>query len=1193
MRHTMKLIACLALLIAATSQAIVPPESGPSSLSSKAFFKPELYLPIINTPLKEAQARMSSLNASAWSDFFARNGRDFNVYVDLRTGSASSIQGVIPLIPGTGTGNTVSLSSLRQQLGRPVAKVDAAVVGDLIVKFIADNHAAIGVDPLQLGEPRVTQVSDTLWQVHIPQQVNGIPVRHARVAATINSGNLILLGTEAWAHVSPSVSLQPRVKPEEAMGFAGDALGFFETPGELWQQPTLEVLSLARAEQQNGHTFTGNFGVGYNHRLVWTYGFQRTGELEHWKVSVDAQTGELLSFEDTNSYLDASVKGGIYPSTNTEICPSDATCGTLQLNSPMPWTNTGLPAPNDFTDGAGVYDYSGSGTVTTTLSGKYVKINDSCGAVTFSAAGTLDLGGVNGHHDCTTGGGGAGNTASARSCFYELNKLKEQARGWLPTNTWLQGQLVANVNLNQTCNAFWDSLGQTVNFYRSGGGCRNTGEIGAVFDHEWGHGIDNNDANGTLSSSSEGYADIAANYRLQASCVGHGFFHTSDRGCGQTADGTGFNVNEARTGSPWCATDCSGVRDSDYAKHNPPTPQTPANFSCSRCDSGSGPCGRQVHCSAGPTRQAAWDFVARDLRAPPFNLDAQSAFLVGNKVFYQGSGNVGSWHGCDCNAGTSDGCGATNGYMQWLAADDDDGNLANGTPHMTAIYAAFNRHGIACNTPAPVDGGCATNAPKTAPAMSATAAHSQVDLSWSSVPGASQYWVMKTEGFAGCNFGNSKIATVTGTSYTDPEVANDRSYCYSVVAAGSSSACYTPASTCTCVTPGCLAPTISPVREGPLDGSVDVQFTGPLDWNDVEGVKYDVQVSTDPNFTTIARAAQGLTSSEWAVTPALEDVTTYYWRVRAVSSCGGATPWTSAGSFTTRACVALGTPSSSSPADGATGVAHQPSLDWSDVPLADGYDVQVALDSAFNNVVASASGVSDSSWTVSSALVPNTTYYWRARAKDSCSEGSYTTASFTTANVCSPSTAIYNPNFKTPYCASGCGCDTGTLVRGRGSMYGGVESNRPNTLGGTCADGNAGTFHVDESIDKLVLKSVDRSTIMPGTALKLDVSVWCQSGTDRVDLYYTTNAASPSWTPLVTGLACTGSGPKVFSQNFNAGSTPGTHAVRAQIRYGGVVNTCAGGSYNERDDLAFTVVSPLAQTIAPGSTTQGRGLVGR
>ena len=30
------------------------------------------------------------------------------------------------------------------------------------------------------------------------------------------------------------------------------------------------------------------------------------------------------------------------------------------------------------------------------------------------------------------------------------------------------------------------------------------------------------------------------------------------------------------------------------------------------------------------------------------------------------------------------GCAATSGYMNYLAADDDDGDLNNGTPHMEA-----------------------------------------------------------------------------------------------------------------------------------------------------------------------------------------------------------------------------------------------------------------------------------------------------------------------------------------------------------------------------------------------------------------------------------------------------------------------------------------------------------------------------
>ena len=217
--------------------------------------------------------------------------------------------------------------------------------------------------------------------------------------------------------------------------------------------------------------------------------------------------------------------------------------------------------------------------------------------------------------------------------------------------------------------------------------------------------MDDNDAAGSLSNSSEGYADIAGIYRLQASCVGHGFFQTLNDGCGLTVDGTGFNTNEAQQGAAHCDTDCSGVRDADYLKHTPNTPDTALGFVCTSCLTGSGPCGRQVHCAAAPTRQSAWDFVARDLQSAPFSLDSQTAFIVANRLFYQGSGNIGAWHSCTCG-GTSTGCGATNGYMQWLTADDDNGNLNDGTPHMTAIFNAFNRHGIACATPAALNSGC-------------------------------------------------------------------------------------------------------------------------------------------------------------------------------------------------------------------------------------------------------------------------------------------------------------------------------------------------------------------------------------------------------------------------------------------------------------------------------------------------------
>ncbi|HZI12267.1 MAG TPA: endopeptidase, partial [Myxococcus sp.] len=900
MRHTRVFAACCALLTAAAAWAFQPPEGGQSAVAGKAFFKPELYLPIQNTPLEKARQNMSSLGADSWDDFFARNGKDFNVYIDLRSGTPTSVQGSIPLIPGNGFNNKVTIEAVRESIGRSVADVDGTVVADLIFKFIADNQAAFNIDLMQLGEPRVTRVAEHLWQVHIPQQVNGVAVRHGRIAATISHGNLILLGTEAWANVG--IDTRPALAPADALVAGNGFVGLNPSPQELWLQPTLEIAPIA----PQGEAFQGAAGTGYAHQLVYTYGLQDPDGHQRWKVTVDAHSGEVLAIEDDNHYFDAQITGGIYPSTNVGTCADNTVCGTIQPNTPMPWANTGLASPNNFTDGAGVYNFS-SGTVTTTLAGKYVRVADSCGAVSVSTTtGNMNLGGVNNDHDCTVPAGtSAGNTAAARSSFYELGKLTEQARGWLPTNTWLQGQLVSNVNINSTCNAFWN--GTSVNFYRSGGGCRNTGEIGAVFDHEWGHGIDDFDANGTLSNSSEGYADIAAIYRLQTSCVGYGFFQTSNRGCGLTPDGSGYNQQEAQvSGQSWCNTKCSGVRDADWKASVNNVPATPQNFVCPMCSSGTGPCSRQVHCAASPVRQAAWDLVTIDLRVAPYNYDSNTAFIVANKIFYQGSGNIGTWHGCNCTAGTSDGCGATNGYMQWLAADDDNGNLNDGTPHMTAIYAAYNRHNIACNTPAPVRGGCA-GGPTTAPTHTATPGDGQVALNWTASAGANQYWVMKTEGFAGCDFGKAKIATVTGTSYTDTEVANGRQYCYSIVPA-SSNACVAPASACSCATPACTAPGVASLT-APANGATGQEPAAALDWADVSGAStYEVQVATDSAFTNVVASASTLVASNWTVSPVLNTNTTYYWRVRANNSCGGTGAWSSVSSYTTRGCVTLAAP---------------------------------------------------------------------------------------------------------------------------------------------------------------------------------------------------------------------------------------------------------------------------------------------
>ncbi|HEX7185392.1 MAG TPA: endopeptidase [Thermoanaerobaculia bacterium] len=787
----------LAITVTSALWAVEPKEPA-AYLDHKEFFKPELYISSSQEPLEDVVGNLP--NRVAWENYLEARDRANEprpkAFVDPRSGAATNILGPFPIIPGRGVGNQLTVSDVGLRVGRSIQAVDARAVADSVLSFVRDHREILAIDTSQLGASRTDQITPDLWQISIPQVYRGVPVRHGRLAASISHGNLVVIGTETWGDVR-GLNTNPRIDGAEAMDAGFEYAGGRSVMDEIVRDAALEIIPVAPQEHQRGEGFGGPVGAGYRHRLVWTFVFRRPPDEASWEVIVDAHDGEVLAFQDINHYANQTITGGVYPITSTEVCSNAQQCGTMQGGWPMPFADTGLVSPNNFTNSAGIFNWT-SGTVTTTLTGRYVDIVDSCGAVTNSSTtGSIGLGGTNAQHDCTTGGGGAGNTPASRTAFYEVNKLAEMARGWLPSNTWLQARLTTNVNLNNTCNAFWN--GSSINFYRSGGGCRNTGEIAGVFDHEWGHGLDDNDTAGSLSNSSEAYADIAAIYRLQTSCLGHGFFWTSNKGCGSTADGTGFNQNEAQQGAAHCDTDCSGVRDADYLKHSPNTPDTALGFVCTSCLTGSGPCGRQVHCAAAPARQAAWDLVARDLQTTPFSLDSQTAFIVANRLFYQGSGNIGSWHACTCGSSSS-GCGSTNGYMQWLTADDDNGNLNDGTPHMTAIYNAFNRHGIACSTPARTNSGCASG-PATAPTLSGAAGNFQSSLSWNAVSGATRYWVFRTEGHAGCNFGKTKIAEVTGTSYTDTQVANGRNYYYNVVAAGASNACFGRASNCVTVTP--------------------------------------------------------------------------------------------------------------------------------------------------------------------------------------------------------------------------------------------------------------------------------------------------------------------------------------------------------------------------------------------------------
>lgn len=157
---------------------------------------------------------------------------------------------------------------------------------------------------------------------------------------------------------------------------------------------------------------------------------------------------------------------------------------------------------------------------------------------------------------------------------------------------------------------------------------------------------------------------------------------------------------------------------------------------------------------------------------------------------------------------------------------------------------------------------------------------------------------------------------------------------------------------------------------------------------------YHLQVSTDSLFGRLAVDVAGITGTERIVT-GLAYSETYYWRVNA-SNRVGTGPWSPFWRFSTRAGSPRA-PSPTIPADAATGLPLTPLFAWIPGGGEDSFTLQVALTSNFASPVVNVTGITDTSYTVSSPLQGSTVHYWRVRAVNASGSSSWTTVrSFTT-----------------------------------------------------------------------------------------------------------------------------------------------------------------------------------------------------
>ncbi|MCX4244123.1 DUF4215 domain-containing protein [Paraliomyxa miuraensis] len=218
------------------------------------------------------------------------------------------------------------------------------------------------------------------------------------------------------------------------------------------------------------------------------------------------------------------------------------------------------------------------------------------------------------------------------SGFIHGSLVKEYVRALDPTLSWLDQNLDVNVNLNGSCNA--SSNGDAIFFLRANGSCQNTARLADVVYHEVGHSVHHQsvlEGVGAFESAlSEGVSDYLAATIVDDSGMGRGFFHSND---------PLRELNPVGTEWHW-------PEDTGEAHHE----------------------GQII----GGT---LWD-LRTALQA---KLGGPAGVQHTDMIYYEATRRA---------------VDIPSMYPEALVYDDDDGNLANGTPNGCEINEAFELHGL-------------------------------------------------------------------------------------------------------------------------------------------------------------------------------------------------------------------------------------------------------------------------------------------------------------------------------------------------------------------------------------------------------------------------------------------------------------------------------------------------------------------
>jgi Zn-dependent metalloprotease len=212
-----------------------------------------------------------------------------------------------------------------------------------------------------------------------------------------------------------------------------------------------------------------------------------------FELVVDAQTGEILHEENRILHVDGNVSGMATESSGADVCDPESAAG-------LPYAKVTLGGSTEYADANGNFTIAGSGTITSTLDGRWFDSQNQSGSDASLSQNSSDPNFL--HSE-------ANNNEQYRAqvnAYLQSNVVRDFTLSYAPAFPVIatQTSFPVKTGVSGTCNAFYDY--SSINFYNAGGGCSNTA-FSVIVHHEYGHHLVSSAGSGQ-GAYGEGMGDV-------------------------------------------------------------------------------------------------------------------------------------------------------------------------------------------------------------------------------------------------------------------------------------------------------------------------------------------------------------------------------------------------------------------------------------------------------------------------------------------------------------------------------------------------------------------------------------------------------------------------------------------------------------------------------------------------------------